>query len=84
MNGGSSLVGRRHKLKPLSERVAQGLRQGVDVPQDDVEGEGELVHVGADLWQLARTLEDGNLDVQDGVLQPNTQVHSMGLLDNAS
>lgn len=72
-NGGSSLVGGRHQLEPLPEGVAQGLRQGVDVPQDDVEGEGELVHVGADLRQLARTLEDGNLDVQDGVLRPHTQ-----------
>jgi len=64
-----SLVGRGDELKPLSECVAQGLRQRVDVPQDDVEGEGELLHVGADLRQLPGPFEDGHLDVQDGVLQ---------------
>lgn len=63
------LVGRCDEFKPLPERVAQRLRQGVDVTQDDVEGEGELVHVGADLRQLARSFEDGHLDVQDGVLR---------------
>lgn len=57
------------QFEPLSECVTQRLRQGVDVSQDDVEGEGELLHVGADLWQLTRPFEDGHLDVQDGVLQ---------------
>lgn len=63
------LVGRRDQFKPLPERVAQRLWQGVDVTQDDVEGEGELVHVGADLRQLPRSFKDGHLDVQDGVLR---------------
>ena len=67
------------QFEPLSECVAQRLRQGVDVSQDDVEGEGELLHVGADLWQLARPFEDGHLDVQDGVLQHSTtgELHSV-------
>lgn len=63
------LVGRRDELEPLAQGVAERLGQRVDVPQDDVEGEGELLHVGADLRQLPGALEDGHLDVQDGVLQ---------------
>lgn len=63
------LVGCCDKFKPLPQRIAQGLWQGVDVPQDDVEGKGELLHVGADFWQLSRPFEYGHLDVQDGVLQ---------------
>lgn len=68
------LVSCRDKFKPLSECVAQGLRQGVDISQDDVEGEGELVHVGTDLWQFSWPFEYGHLDVQDGVLQHSTMV----------
>lgn len=63
------LVSCRDEFKPLPESVAQGLWQGVDVPQDDVEGERELVHVGADLWQFPWTFKYGHLDIQDGVLQ---------------
>lgn len=68
------LVGCCDEFKPLSERVTQGLRQGIDISQDDVEGEGELVYVGVDLWQLSRPFEYGHLDVQDGVLQHSTRV----------
>ena len=70
---GFSLVGCRDEFKPLPEGVAQRLWQGVDVPQDDVEGEGELLHVGADLWELPRPFEYGDLDVEDGVLQRSTE-----------
>lgn len=69
------LVGCRDELKPLSECVTQGLRQGVDISQDDVEGEGELFHIGADLWQFAWPFEYGHLDVQYGVLQHSTMVY---------
>lgn len=70
----SPLVACRNKFKPLSERIAQGLWQGVYVSQDDVEGEGELIHVGADLWQFCGPFEYGHLDVQDGILQHSTRV----------
>ncbi len=68
------LVGCCDEFKPLSERVTQGLRQGVNISQDDVEREGELFHVGTDLWQFSRPFEYGHLDVQDGVLQHSTSI----------
>lgn len=64
----SWLVSCCDQFKPLSQCIAQGLRQGIDVPQDDVEGERELIHVRADLWHLPWTLEYRHLDVQDRVL----------------
>lgn len=39
------LVSFRDQFKPLSQCITQGLRQGIDVPQDDVERERELIHV---------------------------------------
>lgn len=65
----SQLVSCCDQFKPLSQRITQGLRQGIDVPQNDVEGERELVHVRADLWHLPGTLEYGHLDVQDRILR---------------
>lgn len=61
-------VGCCDEFKPLPQCIAQGLGQGVYVPQDDVEGEGELLHVGADFRHFTRAFEDGHLNIQDGVL----------------
>lgn len=69
-----SLVRCRDKFEPLSERIAQSLWQGVNISQDDIKGEGELVHVGADLRHFSWPFKNGNLDVQDGVLQHNISV----------
>lgn len=69
-----SLVRCRDEFEPLSERIAQSLWQGVNISQDDIKGEGELVHVGADLGHFSRPFKNGNLDVQDGVLQHNISV----------
>lgn len=62
-------VGGSDELEPLPQSVAQRLRQGVHVAQDHVERKRELVHVGADLGQFARSLEDGHFDIQYGVLE---------------
>lgn len=78
------LVGRRDQFEPLPERVAQRLRQGVDVSQDDVKREGELVHVGTDIREFSRSFENGHLYVEDGVLRKGTAAsldHSYANID---
>lgn len=65
----SLLLSHCDELEPLPECITERLWQGVDISQDHVEGEGKLVHVGADLRQLSWPSEDGHLDVQDGILQ---------------
>lgn len=57
------------ELEPLPQSITQRLGQGVDIAQDHVKRKRELVHVGADLRQFARSFKDGHFDIQYGILE---------------
>lgn len=57
------------ELEPLPQSITQRLRQGVDITQDHIKRKRELVHVGADLWQFARSFKDGHFDIQYRILE---------------
>ncbi len=62
------------QLKPLSQGITECLWHGVDIFKDDVEGEWEVFHVGADLRKLPCSTKDRNLDVKYGILSDTKQL----------
>lgn len=56
------------KLEPLSQSITEGLWEGVHISQDNVEGEGEFLHIGPNLRQLTWPFKYGYFDIQYGIL----------------
>lgn len=65
---GPLLVCGGDKLEPLPQSITQCLWEGVHISQDNVEGEGEFLHIGPNLRQLTWPFKYGYFDIQYGIL----------------